>query len=103
MAKIIIRKGFLSQGGKLHKAGDVVNIANATAAKRLVARSGGDFDFYHEPIISEEDTPTTEPEAEEVGAVSEPDTENATGDGLPAINATEAVKTFGGKGGRDKK
>ncbi len=105
MAKIIIRKGFYSQNGKLYKAGDVVAIQNAASAKRLVARSGGDFDFYHEPIVSEaeEDAAAAEPEGEETGAVSDSDTESGTDDGLPAINAAEAVKTFGGKGGRDKK
>ena len=102
MAKIIIRKGFYSQNGKLYKAGDVVAIQNAASAKRLVARSGGDFDFYHEPIVSEteEDAAAAEPEGEETGAVSDSDTESGTDDGLPAINAAEAVKTFGGKGGR---
>lgn len=101
MAKIIIRKGFLSQGGKLHKAGEVVIIADANLAKRLVARSGGDLDFYHGPEIAsaeEKETENPEAESEEAGDASESDTqgeENSgeTGDELPALNAAAAVKT----------
>ena len=47
MAKIIIKKGFVSQGGQLHKAGEVIEIKDQNTAKRMVARSGGDLDFYH--------------------------------------------------------
>ena len=56
MAKIIIRKGFVSHGGRLYKAGDVIDVADA---KRMVARSGGDFDFYHGGEIPAKDEAST--------------------------------------------
>lgn len=106
MAQIIINKGFLSQGGRLYKAGEIVTIADNGYAKRIVARSGGDFDFYHGeaiPAVDEDEAPTTgadtNPAAdgeEEDGAggadgVSESD--NGDGGDLPALDAAAAVQT----------
>ena len=107
MAKIIINKGFISYGGRIYKAGEVVPIADSYYAKRIVARSGGDFDFYHgekEPATDEAETQATENENpgddEEDGGVSESDTEynDGIGGGLPAIDADAAVQTKNAKG-----
>ena len=127
MAKIIINKGFISYGGRFYKAGEIVPIADNNYAKRIVARSGGDFDFYHgekEPATDEAETQATENENpggdEEDGGVSdgqgrpsvgagagradfaptESDTEynDGIGGGLPAIDADAAVQTKNAKG-----
>ena len=105
MAKIIINKGFISHGGRLYKAGEIVTIADNGYAKRIVARSGGDFDFFHGeaiPAADEDDakttggaTPDADGEEEDgAGGVSDSDTEGgANGMGLPAIDADAAVQT----------
>lgn len=107
MAKIIIRKGFISYGGRFYKAGEVVPIADNAYAKKIVARSGGDFDFYHgaeNPADDETETQTTDNENpggdEEDGGVSESDTEynDGIGGGLPAIDADAAVQAKNDKG-----
>ncbi len=100
MAQIIINKGFLSQGGRLYKAGEIVTIADNGYAKRIVARSGGDFDFYHGeaiPAVDEDEAPTTDADTnpaadgEEEDGVSESD--NGDGGDLPALDAAAAVQT----------
>ncbi|MBQ8698578.1 MAG: hypothetical protein IJ521_06235 [Schwartzia sp.] len=97
MAKIIIHKGYISHGGRLYKAGEVVTIADAAYAKRIVARSGGDFDFYHGgDIPATKDAPTDEQPtaAENEGNVSESDNEaDGAGGELPAIDADADVQT----------
>lgn len=106
MAKIIIHKGFISYGGRFYKAGEVVPIADNNYAKKIVARSGGDFDFYHSeaiPADDEAETHTTDndnPSGEKDGGVSDSDTEynDGIGGGLPAIDADAAVQTANGKG-----
>lgn len=107
MAKIIINKGFISYGGRFYKAGEVVPIADSYYAKRIVTRSGGDFDFYHgEAIPAVDNEPETENENpggdEEDGGVSESDTEynDGIGGGLPAIDADAAVQTKNTKGNK---
>ena len=92
MARIIIRKGFISHGGRLYKAGDVVAVADVACAKRMVAQSGGDFDFYH---------------GEEVPAAGEAPTATAAGEGsgteageageLPTIDAAADMQPKGKK------
>lgn len=105
MAKIIINKGFISHGGRLYKAGEIVTISDANAAKRIVARSGGDFDFYHGqeiPAADEGDAKTTsganpgagaDDEGEDgAGGVSESDN-GGDGEGLPALDPAAAMQT----------
>lgn len=101
MAKIIIRKGFISHGGRIYTKGEVVAIADAAYAKRMVARSGGDFDFYHgEEVPAVEEAPTKKPAvvAENSGKVSESDNiADEAGGELPAIDADADVQTAKGK------
>ncbi|MBQ8697409.1 MAG: hypothetical protein IJ521_00195 [Schwartzia sp.] len=104
MAQIIINKGFLSQGGRLYKAGEIVTIADNGYAKRIVARSGGDFDFYHGEAVPADDTTevqTTDAisdsdaggnDESDAGGVSESDNGGDGGD-LPAFDAAAAVQT----------
>lgn len=102
MARIIIRKGFISHGGRLCKAGEVLTIADDAYAKRMVARSDGDFDFYH----GEDDTPTedeVQADAQEVAAenvddVSDSDNESDDAGGMPAIDADADVQTAKARG-----
>ena len=108
VAKIIIRKGFISYGGRFYKAGEVVPIADNNYAKRMVARSGGDFDFYHgedipaadgdeAPTMGENMNPANDGEEED--GVSESDNgTDGTGGELPAIDADAAVQTKNAKG-----
>ena len=107
MAKIIIRKGFVSYGGRFYKAGEIVPMEDGNCARRMVARSGGDFDFYHgedAPADDGNEAPTmgegVNPDAagEEDDGVSESDTTKGAGDGadsmgLPAVDADAAVQT----------
>ena len=106
MAKIIIHKGFISYGGRFYKAGEVVPIADNNYAKRMVARSGGDFDFYHSedipaadgeeaPTMGENMNPANDGEEEDgAGDVSESDNgTDGTGGELPAIEADADVQT----------
>jgi len=108
MAKIIINKGFLSHKGQIYRAGDVVFIADNNDAKRLVARSDGDFAFY-QGNVSESDTQNEETPVENTADdVSESDTGEADaelpGDGLPTLDPDAAVQTAkGGKGAKGKK
>lgn len=101
MTQVIINKGFLSQGGRLYKAGEIVTIADNGYAKRIVARSGGDFDFYHgEEVPAVEEAPTKKPAvvAENSGKVSESDNiADEAGGELPAIDADADVQTAKGK------
>ena len=107
MAKIIINKGFISLHGQLYGVGSVISITDNNEAKRLVARSGGDFSFYQDNVP---ESGTDEPAEEEVPAendVPESDTEDAgedSGDGLPALDPDAAMQTGkGNKGGRGTK
>ena len=110
MTKIIINKGFISHEGQIYHAGDVVSIADGEMAKRLVARSGGDFAFYHEnvPDLGTEGEEVTENPAENAeDDVPDSDTEadaEDTDDGLPALDPNAAMQTTkDGKGGKGKK
>ena len=110
MTKIIINKGFISHEGRIYHTGDVVSIADGKMAKRLVARSGGDFAFYHEnvPDSGTEDEDVTKNPAENAeDNVSDSDTETGaedTDDGLPALDPDAAMQTGkGNKGGGGKK
>ena len=112
VAQVIINKGFLSQGGRLYKAGEIVTIADNGCAKRIVARSGGDFDFYHEeaiPAVDENEAPTTgadtNPAAdgeEEDGADGVSESDNGDGGDLPALDAAAAVQTAKTSKGKKK-
>lgn len=112
MAQIIINKGFLSQGGRLYKAGEIVTIADNGYAKRIVARSGGDFDFYHGeaiPAVDEDEAPTTgadtNPAAnggEEDGADGVSESDNGDGGDLPALDAAAVVQTAKTSKGKKK-
>lgn len=109
MANIIIHKGYISHGGQIYKAGEMVTIADNVYAKRMVARSGGDFDFYHgekfsaadedkAPSTSANKNPDADGDGESEGNVSESDntlkdTGEADGAGLPAFDAAAAVQT----------
>ena len=100
VAKIIIKKGFISHGGRLYKAGEIVDIADANEAKVLVARSGGDFDFDHGEEVSAE-APAV---GQTGGGVSESDTPaqempeaDIAGGELPAIDANADVQPGKGK------
>ncbi len=113
MAKIIINKGFLSQGGRLYKAGEIVTIADNGYAKHIVARAGGDLDFYHgQGIPAEDDAEATTTDAisdsgtggndeAEEGGVSESDNGGDGGD-LPAFDAAAAVQTAKTSKGKKK-
>ncbi len=112
MTKIIINKGFISHEGRIYHTGDVVSIADGKMAKRLVARSGGEFAFYHEnvPDSGTEDEDVTKNPAENAeDDVSDSDTKTDaedTDDGLPALDPNAAMQTAkgdkDGKGGRGK-
>ena len=112
MAKIIIKKGFVSQGGQLHKAGEVIEIKDQNTAKRMVARSGGDLDFYHggnsnmekpeeEPNDDMQDD--TDAGGDDDDAASDSDNAEGAGTeedaGIPAIDPDAGVGIAGkGKG-----
>ena len=119
MTKIIINKGFLSQGGRLYKAGEIVTIADNGYAKRIVARSGGDFDFYHGgavPAEDEDEVQTTDAISDsdaggndetEGDGVSDSDTQEGADSGddggdLPALDAAAAVQTAKTSKGKKK-
>lgn len=98
MARIKINKGFISHNGQLYKAGEIVDIADAEYAKRIVARSDNDFEFYHgedipgdngsePPVASDENGLET---ANNNGGASDLD---HGGEQLPAVDAEAAVKT----------
>jgi hypothetical protein len=92
MAKIIIRKGFISHGGRLFMAGDVIDIADAAYAKRMVARSGGDFDFYHSgEIPARDEAPTI------ISADAGSGAEAGEAGELPAIDADADMQPKGKK------
>ena len=113
MAKIIINKGFLSQGGRIYKAGEIVTIADNGYAKRIVARSDGDFDFYHGgavPAVDENEEQTTDAlsdsgadgdDESDVGGVSESDNKG-DGEDLPALDAAAAVQAVKPAKGKKK-
>ncbi len=114
MAKIIIKKGFVSQGGQLHKAGEVIEIKDQNTAKRMVARSGGDLDFYHGGNSNAE-KPEEEPnddmqdDTDAGGDDTVSDSDNAEGAGteedagIPAIDPDAGVGIAGKAGGKGKK
>lgn len=98
MANIKINKGFISYNGRLYKAGEIVPIADAEYARRIVAQSGSDFEFYHGEDISDgggteataaddEDDPGTADGS--AGGTSD----LGNGGELPAVDADAAVKT----------
>lgn len=101
MARIIVNKGFISQGGRLYKAGEIVDIADDAYAKRMVARSDGDFDFYHgddTPTEEEVQADAQEVAAEDVDDVSDSDNEAEDAGGMPAIDADADVQTAKARG-----
>ena len=107
MAKIIINKGFISLHGQLYGAGSVISVADNNEAKRLVARSSGDFSFYQGNVP---ESGTDEPADEGIPAendVLDSGTEDAgedSGDGLPALDPDAAMQTGkGNKGDKGKK
>ena len=112
MARIIVHKGFISHGGRLYKSGEIVNIADMNYAKRIVARSGGDFDFCSGQEIpagnSMEEAPTMavgeNPDASGHGndAGNVPDSDSADAEGLPAINADADMQTSKAAKGKKK-
>ena len=88
MTNIKINKGFISHNGQLYKAGEIVPIADAKYAKRLVAQSGNDFEFYHGEVLPDG------------GAEANPGTADGSdisdldnGGELPAVDADATVKT----------
>lgn len=104
MARIIINRGFISQGGQLYKAGEIVEIADVAEAKRIVARSGGDFDFYQgESVVNAK---TEEQPVEGEGDVSESDTSASeaemAGGELPAIDAEADMQSKKSAGSKKK-
>lgn len=100
VAKIIIKKGFIYHGGRLYKAGEIVDIADAHKAKVMVARSGGDFDFYHGEEVSAEAPAAGQPEEElsesDNSAPEMPEADMA-GSELPAIDVNADVQPGKGK------
>lgn len=97
MANIKINKGFISHNGRLYKAGEIVPIADAEYARRIVARSGNDFEFYHGEDIPDGsgiEMPAAGDGAEmgtaDGGADGTSDLDN--GGELPAVDADASVR-----------
>lgn len=94
--KILVKKFYLAHEGKIYKAGEVVEIADAVLAKQLIARAGGDLEIYREQealdMPDEEAARDEEPQnaADEVRGAADAD---AGGAELPALDPLAVVQT----------
>ena len=82
--RVHINRNCLSYGGSIYEAGMAVEIADASLARELVARSKGDFVLESPAGKERPPQPMPEPPA--------PD-----GDGLPPVDAGAAVQPKGKK------
>ena len=89
--KILVKKFCLAHEGQIYKAGDVVEIADETLAKRLLARAHGDMEVYcGQEVLDADDGEATQNATDEESNMSDPD---AGGTELPALDPAAVVQT----------
>lgn len=94
--KILVKKFYLAHEGKIYKAGEVVEIADAVLAKQLIARAGGDLEIYREQeALDADDGEARQDEAAQNATDEELNMSDSEAGGteLPALDPAAVVQT----------